>query len=249
MNQMNPSAEKAYLAIREKILSAAYPAGAILSTKHLAEEIGVSRTPVRDALRELETEGLVVLAPRQEARVKSATFEEFRDLCELRIALESHAAALAAERRSQDDLEAMQQALERMRSLVDDISNAGASEKKFGQMAVEDIRFHTAVIDAARNVLLRDEMLRFQVIAKVLNVGADGRGGLKINPYRNNPIDVWESHWRVYEAIRLQKREKAKSAMEEHLEEGVRAQLKARRESETHTLMQVYGQVRCGSGA
>lgn len=236
---MNRSAEKAYSIIRRKILSNEFAAGAILSAKHLAEDIGVSRTPVRDALRELETEGLVVLSPRQEARVKSATFEEFRDLCELRLALETHAAALAATRRTDEDLEAMQRTLEAMRKLVEELSREDDNEASFRRMAQEDIRFHTAVIDAARNNLLRDEVIRFQVVAKVLNAGSTvSKGGLKPNPYRNNPFDVWESHLKIYEAIRFQKREGAKVAMEAHLEEGMKAQLRARKQMETDTMAQ-----------
>lgn len=230
MNKMNRSAAKAYATIRGKILSAEFQAGAALSTKHLAEEIGVSRTPVRDALRELETEGLVVLSPRQEARVKSATFEEFRDLCELRVALEAHGSALAAERRTGEELESMKQSLESMRELVSELSKTDNEQQIFGKIALEDIRFHTAVIDAARNKALKDEMHRFQIIVKVVNARA--------GPYKNNPLDVWESHLQIFEAIRLQEREKAKKAMEDHLEEGMRAQLKALKQTETDEMTQ-----------
>jgi len=235
MHPMNRSTEKAYTIIRKKILSNEFAPGTTLSAKHLAEEIGVSRTPVRDALRELETEGLVVLAPRQEARVKSATFEEFRDLCELRIALETHAAALAADRRTQDDIEMMQQTLQTMRALVDGLPGEN-SEEVFARIAREDIQFHTAVVDATRNQLLREEMLRFQIIAKVLNAGALARQGGKASLYRNNPHDVWKSHLRIFEAIRLQEREEAKVAMEAHLEEGMKAQLRARKALESQTM-------------
>ncbi len=237
MRRMNRSAAKAYTAIRQKIVSAGYPAGAKLSAKHLAEEIGVSRTPVRDALRELEAEGLVVLTPRQEARVKSATLEEFRDLCDLRIALETHAAALAAERRTAEDLEAMGQTLEAMRGLVQAFSEAANKEESFGRLIQEDIRFHTAVIDAGGNRLLKDEVFRFQVIAKVLNPRVTENGGIKLNPCRNNPLDVWESHLKIYENIRRQRREEAREAMEEHLAQGIKVQLRARREAETTAMI------------
>ena len=72
--------------IRNRILSGEFATGDTLSTKHLADDIGVSRTPIRDALRQLETEGLVEIYPRQEARVKQASYEELRDIWELRIA-------------------------------------------------------------------------------------------------------------------------------------------------------------------
>jgi DNA-binding GntR family transcriptional regulator len=228
---MNDSVGKAYTAIRRRILSGEFSAGTLLPAKHLAEEIGVSRTPVRDALRELETEGLIVLTPRQEARVKSVTFEEFRDLCELRTALEVHAAALAAERRLESDVVAMRQSLETMRELAQEFSRTRDKET-YRRIAREDIRFHTAVVDAARNKLLKEEAMRLHIIAKVVSAWPGSKTVEGSEFAANDPFDVWKRHHRIFEEIRMQCRDGAKQAMEEHLLEGMQTQLKAMRETE-----------------
>ena len=86
----------AYNHIRKRILSGEYPPGHPLMTELLANEIKVSRTPVRDALRKLETDGLVTIQAHLGASVKKMQLKEFREMCDLRLALESHAAGLAA---------------------------------------------------------------------------------------------------------------------------------------------------------
>ena len=115
----------AYEHIRKKILNGEYLPGRPLMTEVLAEEIGVSRTPVRDALRKLETDGLVSIQPHLGASVKKIQLKEFRELCDLRLALESHAAGLAARNRSDADLHEIRFALEAMRRLTEKSLQAG----------------------------------------------------------------------------------------------------------------------------
>jgi DNA-binding GntR family transcriptional regulator len=226
--KMNLVTEKAHANIRERILSGEFPPGALLSAKDLAEEIGVSRTPIRDALRVLEQEGLVLLTPRQEARVKSASYEECRELCELRIALESYFAALAAERRTDRDLESLKESLDTMRELVRQLNeefDPATQSPILGRLARMDLRFHTTIIDAARNKLLKQELLRFQVMSRIVMARPDRQGGLLPNPLRNNPMDVWESHRQIYDAIRLQQRDSARVLMEQHLNAAMKVRL------------------------
>ncbi len=78
----------------------------------MANEIQVSRTPVRDALRKLETDGLVTINSHLGASVKKMDLKEFREMCDLRLALESHAAGLAAINHTEADLGEIQYALE-----------------------------------------------------------------------------------------------------------------------------------------
>src|SRR5882762_11861272 len=94
----------AYDYIRKKILSGEYASGKPLMTEVLAKEIKVSRTPVRDALRKLETDGLVTIRAHLGANVKVMDLKEFREMCDLRLALESHAAGLAALNHTEADL-------------------------------------------------------------------------------------------------------------------------------------------------
>ncbi len=133
----------AYNYIRKKILCGEYPPGHALMTEMLASEIGVSRTPVRDALRKLETDGLVIIQPHLGASVKKMEVKEFAEMCDLRLALESHAAGLAASNRTEADLREIGFALEAMRRLTERKA-AASKERSFAgrELVREDVHFH-----------------------------------------------------------------------------------------------------------
>ena len=84
--------------IRDAILSGDFPAGMRLTELQLADEMGVSRTPIREAIRNLEQEGLVVMIPRHGAYVADVSIHDINEVYEIRTALETLAAGLAAER-------------------------------------------------------------------------------------------------------------------------------------------------------
>src|SRR5262245_27772252 len=115
----NVNSDIAYDFLRKRILSGHYLPGTALMTNALSPEIGVSRTPIRDALRQLEQDGLVTIQARAGARVKQMELREFREVCEMRLALETHAAGLAAKRRADADLQQIRIALDEMRSLTE----------------------------------------------------------------------------------------------------------------------------------
>jgi DNA-binding GntR family transcriptional regulator len=135
----------AYLTLRNKILSGDLAPGETLNQASLAPAIGVSTTPLREALRRLKSEGLVELDAHRDARVTALTAEEARDLLEVRRSLDPLAAALAAERRSKDDIRAIRAASAGLRPLRSD-------------PAVVDLvahrRFHAAIYLASHNDLL-----------------------------------------------------------------------------------------------
>ncbi|WP_238005679.1 GntR family transcriptional regulator [Dactylosporangium sp. AC04546] len=135
----------AYLTLRNRILSGELEPGATLNQATLAPAIGVSTTPLREALRRLKSEGLVELDAHRDARVTPLTAEEARDLLEVRRSLDPLAAALAAERRTRDDIRAMRAAVEGLQPLPSD-------PNVFDLVAHR--RFHTAVYLASHNELL-----------------------------------------------------------------------------------------------
>src|SRR5689334_829893 len=104
--------ESAYQLLRDRILSGALAPGQVLQQRELAATLGISTTPLREALRRLMTEGLVDLDSHRDARITELRAEQARDLIELRSALDPLAAALAAERRTSDDLAEMRAALD-----------------------------------------------------------------------------------------------------------------------------------------
>lgn len=99
---MTSPGHTAYARIREAIVEGRYRPGQRLIEQRIAEEIELSRTPVREALRRLEAEGLVVSEPNRGAAVRSVSIDELTDLYELRARLEAYAAELAADRADDD---------------------------------------------------------------------------------------------------------------------------------------------------
>lgn len=95
---MARAAERAYLAVRERIVSGIYPAAARITEQEIANSTGVSRTPVREALRRLQAEGFVTVIANQGAVVTEWTDGDADELFELRALLEPYGAARAAQR-------------------------------------------------------------------------------------------------------------------------------------------------------
>jgi DNA-binding GntR family transcriptional regulator len=138
--------ERVYKSIRDLILSQAYPPGFKLNVEQLCRNLGVSRTPVWDAMRRLETEGLVSTVPRHGVFVLNYGVEQIRDLFAVRGALEALAARQAAL-----DLDAA--AREALEAAVDRLTRtAGAGDVE--QYSRAAIAFHDALLSAARNQVL-----------------------------------------------------------------------------------------------
>jgi DNA-binding GntR family transcriptional regulator len=135
----------AYTRIREGILTGEFGPGSVLNQAELAKTIGLSTTPLREALRRLDSEGLIELGAHRDARVAPLTAEEARDLLEVRRSLDPLAAALAAERRTKDDIRIMRQAASGLEPLL---SNPTVND------LVAHRRFHTAVYTSSHNDLL-----------------------------------------------------------------------------------------------
>ena len=135
----------AYTRIREGILSGEFGAGTVLHQSMLAKTIGISTTPLREAMRRLMTEGLVELDAHRDARVSALTAEEARDLLEVRLSLDPLAASLAAERRSREDIQRMRETLKSVKPLL---SNPTVHD------LVTHRAFHSAVYEASHNDLL-----------------------------------------------------------------------------------------------
>jgi len=102
---MARAVDKAYQVVRERILRGTYPAASRITEQEIAAAAGVSRTPVREALRRLESEGLVEFMPNQGAIVTNWTEADRDDVFEMRALLESYGAARAAQRITPDGLE------------------------------------------------------------------------------------------------------------------------------------------------
>src|SRR5437870_10914880 len=105
--------------IREAIIDGRVEPGRRLKEEELARELGISRTPVREALLILQAEGLVVGTPNRGAIVRAHDSDDLRDLYDLRALLEGHGARLAAARISDEEVERLRESCDRFDALSD----------------------------------------------------------------------------------------------------------------------------------
>jgi len=120
-----------YAALRERILAGDLPRGTRLRQASLAEELGVSRTPLREALRRLSTEGLVEFSPNRGATVSELDFGDLRHAWAARVALEPGAARLAAERRDSEAIARLRRAIAAQRASQHDREAGYAANREF----------------------------------------------------------------------------------------------------------------------
>jgi len=139
----------AYTRVRELILSGELEPRAVINQAILAHQIGISTTPLREALKRLKQQGLVELDAHRDARVTPLDPEEARDLLEVRRALDPLAASLAADRRTKQDVAEMRAALEGLEALA---SNPTV------QQLVAHRRFHAAIYRASHNARLAETL-------------------------------------------------------------------------------------------
>lgn len=147
---MAQAVDNAYRAIREGILAGTFPGGAHITARQLAEATGLSRTPVREAMRRLEAEGMITLIPHRGAFVASWTDDEIEQIYELRVLLESFAAQVAAQRINDEQRAELAQLTEEMNRLVE--------QRPVDVDAIAEVndRFHKCVLEACGNPRLRD---------------------------------------------------------------------------------------------
>ena len=148
--------------IRQAIIDGTFSPGERLMEIQLADEMGVSRTPVREAIRKLELEGLVLMIPRKGAEVAEITEKNMRDVLEVRKALEELAVQLACEKITAEEIEEMKKAAEEFKMIL--------KSRDITEIAEADVRFHDIIYMATDNqklILLlnnlREQMYRYRV--------------------------------------------------------------------------------------
>lgn len=140
--------------LRDQIIRGDHRPGAHLVEDHLAQDLGVSRNPVREALRVLEAEGFVDLIPRKGAVVAQLSKDEVAEIFEVRMALEALAAELAAKKADPDGVAELGRILETAREALD--------RKDHGAVVDLNTAFHEHVMDLAGNGYLRGVMQRLR---------------------------------------------------------------------------------------
>lgn len=138
--------EVAYDELRARIVGLRLAPGTRLVERDLADELAVSRIPLREAMQRLQRDGLVVVVPRQGAIVSPFTVDDVRDLFDVRESLEVLAARLAAERADDKGLEALAAQL--------DTARRATGRRDEAAIAAANAGFHTMIVDLAANPLL-----------------------------------------------------------------------------------------------
>lgn len=160
MNLNRRMGDEVYTRLRDAIVTGYFAPGARVIERDLTDRLKVSRTPIREALKQLEQERLIVCYPHKGCFVRRPTFEEASQAYELRRMAEGFSAELAAERATREDLEAMSQALRK--------STEALQSGDRPSMLLHNNEFHQAQAKAARNLFLYEELHRLWAYVDIL---------------------------------------------------------------------------------
>ena len=162
MNAYLPLRDVVFNTLREAILKGELKPGERLMELQLASKLGVSRTPIREAIRMLEQEGLAVTIPRRGAEVARMTEKDMEDVLQIRAALDELAVQLATEQITDEQFDALEQARQNFENSLksDDVK----------EIAQADVAFHDAIYNATGNAKLvsmlnnlREQIYRYRV--------------------------------------------------------------------------------------
>ena len=162
MNEYLPLRDVVFNTLRRAILRGELKPGERLMEIQLANKLGVSRTPIREAIRKLELEGLVLMIPRKGAEVAEITEKNLRDVLEVRCALEELAVQLACDRIERNRIRELHAAAAHFRDILD--------SDDITQIAAADEAFHDVIFKATGNERLiqllnnlREQMYRYRI--------------------------------------------------------------------------------------
>jgi DNA-binding GntR family transcriptional regulator len=189
-------ADRAYVAIRDLIVSLGLPPGALIDERQLVESLGIGRTPVREALRRLSQEQLVEVFPRRGMFVTGVDVRDLARISEVRAALEPEAARLAAERATDEERD-------ELAALSDEI-------KQGADLMGLDERIHRAIYAAAHNHLLEKTLGEYYVLAlRIWMIALDRAHDLE---------EAVEAHRDLLHEIVVGKGDRAADTMRAHVE-------------------------------
>ncbi len=194
----NPNlTELAYLSIKRQLLNGSLPEGSKLTEEYLADQLGISKSPVREALARLESEGLICIEARRGAYVRKFSVKEVQDLYALRELLEVH--AIGVMEITPGLLLNMAESIERTRAYI-------ASEDKLGHIE-EDIRFHSLIAAATNNVEFRKLLDNIQQKSLLCRMAT----------FYLSAVAAPLSHQQIHLALSEGSRERAQKAMRDHI--------------------------------
>lgn len=201
LNEYLPLRDVVFNTLRQAIITGEFAPGERLMEIALADRLGVSRTPVREAIRKLELEGLVVMIPRKGAEVAKITEQSLREVLEVRSALEELAARLACERITEEGKEKL---LETHNAFVEAVE-----QKDTKDIANKDEEFHNRIFECTQNERLiqivnnlKEQMYRYRM--EYVKEVSDHE-------------ELVKEHDEIIDAILNNKQDKAEKIMHDHI--------------------------------
>ncbi len=202
LDDYKPLRDVVFENLREAIVEGKVKPGQRLMEVQLAEQLGVSRTPVREAIRKLELEGLVIMLPRKGAYVANMSLKDIIDVLEIRASVEGLAASLASERISPEDIK-------KLEAILKDFEQSAAGSD-VETLLKKDVEFHECIFKATKNKKLHqlinslwEQVYRFRVTY--------------ISDY-DSTVNIARDHKLILEAIKKGDNEMAKKYATEHIE-------------------------------
>ncbi len=217
LDTYQPLREVVCEALRDAIRKGILEPGERLMEVQLADELGISRTPVREAIRKLEQEGYVIMMPRRGTYVSDISTSDVKEIFEIRSALESLATGLAARRIEPEELETLQNLLIEIEGYI--------RENNIEKIVETDIKFHGLLYQVSRNERLvniinnlKEQLARFRTLSM---------------SYPGRLQETLEEHSDMVEAIANGDVSAARDAAEHHMERAEKTLLKAMRKIKT----------------
>lgn len=203
LKKPEPLAKMAYNALRDSILSNTLTTGTIYNEKNLAQQLGISRTPVREALLELSSQGLIAFLPRKGVVVNTFSRQDIEEIFELRNIIESHAFTKASRHPEKLDLTHIRQTIAGQR----DIALESGSMIRFLEL---DREFHMAFARITGNRRLIGIMDNIRDILHIM-----GSYALSVE---GRIMAVVEEHEKILNAVQTQNTTDTLNLLIEHLD-------------------------------
>jgi DNA-binding GntR family transcriptional regulator len=190
-DRSRPAARQSYEIIRDRILNGELSAGTKIVEEKIAAELGVSRTPVRESIRKLEYEGLIV-----NKKVVKPTEKDLRNMFQVRILLEGYSAQCAASYLNENELNSLYGCVE--------MGRTGTIE----EIMIANERFHEIIVNASNNPVMIDIIDRMQSTIYLFR---------KTVVFYQRPHLI-DEHEQIYQAIKARDGKEAELLMKKHLE-------------------------------
>lgn len=208
MNEYLPLRDVVFNTLRQAILRGELKPGERLMEIQLANKLGVSRTPIREAIRKLELEGLVLMIPRKGAEVADITEKSLRDVLEVRKALEELAVQLTCDKITKEQIWELEQAAEEFKKIL-------KSSNDITEIAEADVHFHDIIYTATDN----------QRLIQLLNNLGEQMYRYRIEYLKNSDVypHLIAEHEEIIRHIERNEKEKAAKIVCKHIDNQVEA--------------------------